>query len=168
MRRPLILALAGLALVFGVVGAPGVAGADPGPAVSASLDKPVVHPGETVTVTAVFTNPETVPVTFAYLGVDRVGWFSSPDVRYAFTGCSGDVTWCAVSEPDARTAAAHPTAAVAPGDTRTVTFTFQVLPDSACGEDQQLALLAYSYRESSAGATSSSTYGFALTTDVEC
>ena len=168
MRRSLILAASAVLLALGVLGAPAAAGADPGPAVSASVDKQVVQPGETVTLTAVFTNPETVPVTFAYLGVDRIAWFSSPEVRYAFTGCSGDVTWCAVSEPDARTAAAHPTAAVAPGDTRTVTFTFQILPDSACGEYEQLALLAYSYRESSAGATSSSHYGLDLTTDVEC
>jgi hypothetical protein len=151
-RRPLVLALvASLALTFGMVAGPvAPASADPSP-VSLSADTNVAHPGGTVTFTAVFTNPEPVPVVFSYLSLNFVYLGPATHATYDFTGCTGDITWCAVVE-DGQAAAVHHAVEIAPGATRTVTFTMVIRPDSPCGQFSGIAFHTYSYRESSAGA----------------
>ena len=151
-RRPLVLALvASVALTLGVVAGPvAPASADPSP-VSLSVDASGAHPGGTVTFTAVFTNPEPVPVVFSYMSLNYEYLGPTAHATYDFTGCTGDITWCAVVE-DGQAAAVHHAVEIAPGATRTVTFTLVIRPDSQCGPFTGIAFHTYSYRESSAGA----------------
>jgi hypothetical protein len=170
LRRPLLLSLAAsLALTVGLVAGPvAPASADPVPVVVGSVDKTLAHPGETVTVTVTFTNPEAVPVTFSYLGVTKLAWVSGGLVEYSFTGCTGDLSWCLVVPPDNHTVSAHHSVTIAPGDTRTAAFTYEIAAGSPCGEGESLGLVVYSYRESSAGAEQANDYGKQLRTDVAC
>jgi hypothetical protein len=146
-----VLALvASLALTFGVVAGPvAPASADPSP-VSLSVDA-IGHPGGTVTFTAVFTNPEPVPVVFSYMSLNYQYVAPTTHATYDFTDCTGDITWCAVVE-DGQAAAVHHAVEIAPGATRAVTFTLVIRPDSPCGQFTGIAFHTFSYRESSAGA----------------
>jgi hypothetical protein len=142
--------LASVALAVGVVSAP-AAGADPVNPLTASVDKAVAHPGETVTLTVTFTNPEAVPVTFSYLSATPVYATQVSGVDYAITSCTGQVNSCWNSTPEPWAAYTTLTAPVAPGATRTVDITFQVEPTSACGGGRNITFFFYTYRESTAG-----------------
>jgi len=166
-RRPILfVALASATLVLGTwVGPVSPASAD-APPVTMSISTYDAHPGDTVTITTVYTNPEAVPLTFSYMAV--VPWVPTlfGNVEYTFTGCSGDVSWCAAVE-DGRASAVHHTAEVAPGATRSATFTLQIDEDSPCGYAVGIAFRTYHYRESSAGAVD----GFSnaiVSTGVSC
>lgn len=163
-RRPTLLAvLTGAALVLGLgAGLAPPAQADPAPTVSATFSAGVVHPGESVTMAVTFTNPEAVPVTFAYLSANPTfhTWFYS-GVKYRITSCTGQMWACWPSNPDPPMAAyihaAYPTGApLGPGQSRTQTITIQVDPASPCG-GRQIAFFFYSYRESAAGNVSGPT-----------
>jgi hypothetical protein len=145
-------ALASLALAVGVVTGPAVpASADPVNPLTASVDKAVAHPGETVTLTVTFTNPEAVPVTFSYLSATPVYATQVSGVDYAMTSCTGQINSCWYSTPEPWAAYMNPTSPIAPGATRTVDITFQVEPTSACGGGRNITFFFYTYRESTAG-----------------
>jgi hypothetical protein len=142
VRRILFVMLMAVAPVLGVLSA------EPARAdslITSSFDTEFAHPGDTVNLTVTFTNPETVDVTFAYLGVSQT-WRSQIDgTKYSVTGCTGEISWCDIN-------ALHFTAPIAPGATRTATLTYQIAPDSACAEYVHFEFFLYNYRESTAGA----------------
>jgi hypothetical protein len=154
-RRHVCAALAGLALVLGVTaGVAGPAGAEYSPVnpLTSSVDKAVAHPGETVTLTLTFTNPETVPVTFGYLSASPTfgTWYSG--MQYGITSCTGQVSSCWLSNPSPPMGAyMNPSTSIAPGDSRTVTITYDVAAGTPCGGGRYIAFYFYTYRESSAG-----------------
>jgi len=151
-RRPILFAaLASVALVLGTWAGPvASASADAAP-VSLGISTTGAHRGDTVTITTVYTNPEAVPVVFSYMAV--VPWVPTltGNVDYDFTGCTGDIAWCAVVE-DGRAAAVQHTVEIAPGATRSASFTFRIADESPCGPTVGIAFRTYNYRESSAGA----------------
>lgn len=138
VRRILFVMLTAIAPVLGVLSAePATADS----VITSSFDTETAHPGDTVALTVTFTNPESVDVTFAYLG-----WIESwPSIysglKFTDTGCTGEITSCN-----------HYTVPIAPGASRSVTRTFAIAADSPCGETMPLAFNLYSYRESTAGA----------------
>lgn len=154
-RRILPALLACTALVLGLgVGLAPPAQADPAPTIAATMSTVWPHPGETMTVTVTFTNPETVPVTFAYASINPIyrSWVNGR--QYALTGCTGEMASCWFSNPSPPMAAmmhpVYPTGApLAPGASRTQTITLQVEPTAPCGAE--IGFFLYSYRESSAG-----------------
>jgi hypothetical protein len=85
--------------------------ADAAPA-SLGISTTGAHRGDMVTITTVYTNPEAVPVVFSYMAV--VPWVPTltGNVDYDFTGCAGDIAWCAVAE-DGRAAAVQHTVGIA-------------------------------------------------------
>jgi hypothetical protein len=155
-RRPIlpaVLACTALVLGWGVALAP-PAQADPVPTVTATASTVWAHPGDTVTITVTFTNPETVPVTFGYLSLNPTYQNWSQGRIYRFTGCSGQMVSCWYSEPDppmgVRMHPAYPTGVpIGPGESRTQTVTLLVEPTAPC--DAGMGFFFYSYRESTAG-----------------
>lgn len=149
-RRPILFAaLACTALVIGTLAGPvAPASADPNPLTS-SVDMYFAHPGETVTLTVTFTNHQAVPVTFSYLSVNPIYATWSSELEFAMTSCTGDVSSCWFGQPEPIAAFMNPTSPLAPGASRTVTITYDIAPDSPCG--QYIGFFFYIYRESSAG-----------------
>jgi hypothetical protein len=166
VRRPILPALlTSTALVLGVgvgVALAPPAQADPAPTVTATTSTAWAHPGDTVTITVTFTNPETVPVTFAYLTLNPTYQNWSQGRNYRLTGCSGQMVACWFSNPDPPMGAlmhpAYPTSApIGPGESRTETITLVVEPTASC--HASMGFFVYSYRESTAGNVSETPMG---------
>lgn len=120
--------------------------------VTSSVDKTTAVVGDTVTVTVTFTNPDASPITFDYLSVyGTYPTWSNSALIWTFTGCTGDVSWCAAigTEGDAM----HHNVPIAPGESRTATLTYQIASNSACGNGIAVGLDIYSYREDAQGNT---------------
>jgi hypothetical protein len=138
VRRTLFVMLAAVLPMLGVLSAkPAVADA----VITSSFDKEVAHPGDTVTLNVTFTNPETVDVTFTFLTVNTAWPTIYSHTKWSQTSCTGEITTCE-----------HYTVPIAPGATRTATLTFDIAPDSPCGDNTVLQFFFYNYRESAAGA----------------
>jgi uncharacterized repeat protein (TIGR01451 family) len=142
VRRILFVVLMAVASVLGVLSV-GPAWADLD--IKASVDKDFPHPGDTVTFTVTFTNPESVDVTFVYMSENLTYDTYTDGTKFTQIGCTGEISWCSGNQ-------LHFTAPIAPGATRTATLTYQIATDSPCGENINLNLWFYSYRESAAGA----------------
>ncbi|HEX6467692.1 MAG TPA: hypothetical protein VF069_01255 [Streptosporangiaceae bacterium] len=132
-------------MLMAVASALGVLSAEPAKAVTvitASFDTEVAHPGDAVNLTITFTNPETVDVTFTYTNLIEEYDSITDGIKFSGTGCTGEIS----------DSCNHYTVPIAPGATRTMTWPFTIAPDSPCGENKELGLSVYNYRESTAGA----------------
>ncbi|TDD63572.1 DUF11 domain-containing protein [Actinomadura rubrisoli] len=137
VRRILFVLLISVAPVIGVLPATPAMAAS---VITSSFDKAVTHPGETVTLSVTFTNPETVDVTFTYLTVNQSYDTMTDGTKYSQTSCTGEITSCN-----------HYTVPIPPGGTRTLKLTYEIATDSPCGENIGVSVYYYSYRESTAG-----------------
>jgi hypothetical protein len=154
MRRTIRLALvAGAMAVGALLPLATPAGADPDGPLAWSVSHAEARPGDTVTLTITFTNPEAVPVTFGYMSVYPTWQTQTSDVVYGMVDCRGDVTSCWWPHPTARIAyAMHLQAPIPAGGSRTVEVDVAIDPASACG-GRYVHLYLYAYRESTAGSS---------------
>ncbi|MEU6478556.1 hypothetical protein ABZ858_16985 [Streptomyces sp. NPDC047017] len=168
MRRLGLSAVLGLALaVFGL--APS-ASADPAPAaLTFSTDTATVKPGGTVQLSMTLTNNKTYDVLFVYQTIDPT-WLTTqrPDLKYSFTGCT--LATATGSAPCSGTGPANLGtnygATIAPGQSRTVTLTLQIAPDSGCNGN--IGFYSYYYAEFSDSTNSSGGPVYTPDTRVAC
>ncbi|OII67401.1 MULTISPECIES: hypothetical protein [unclassified Streptomyces] len=153
MRSPLIRRLgltAALALCLTLLGwAPAATAAEPAPAqLTFSTDAATTTPGGTVNLSMTLTNNKTYDIWFVYQTIDPT-WLTTqrPDLTYAFTGCT--LTGASGSTPCSGTGPAdlggNYGATIPPGQSRTVTLTLQVAPDSGCNGN--IGFYSYFYAE---------------------
>ncbi len=131
LRRFGLSALLSL-LLLGLVLPASPAHAD-SPALSVSASAATVTPGGTVTLSLTFTNVHDTPVQFIYQSVQPT-WATTQVPGLSFTLSSDTVGY---------------TAPVAPGAATTVTLSYQVAADSACGV--RIDLYTYLYYEYQSG-----------------
>ena len=139
-----------LGLACGLISPTPALADDPVNPLSFTVDKTQAHPGDSVTITLTFTNPEAVDVTFSYASVNPY-WWSSNNL-YGFSSCTGDVSWCWLYGPQHSGVEMTHDVTIAPQATRTATVTYDIAADSPCGDGRNIAFSLYTYRESSAGA----------------
>ncbi|MBT2211167.1 MULTISPECIES: hypothetical protein [Actinomadura] len=137
VRRILFVLSVVTATMLGVVFAEPAMAED---VITSSFDKQVAHPGETVTLTVTFKNPETVDVTFTYLTVNPTYDTTTDKTKYTMGACAGEITSCN-----------YFTTPIPPGGTRTMTQPVTIAADSPCGQNINVGFYFYSYRESAAG-----------------
>lgn len=138
-----------LALVLAVFGLAPVASADPAPAeLSFTTDAATTTPGGTVNVSMTLTNNKTYDIWFVYQTIDPT-WLTiqRPDLKYSFTGCTlvapSGTSSCSGTGP--ANLGANYGATIPPGQSRTVTLTLQVAPDSGCNGN--IGFYSYFYAE---------------------
>lgn len=142
-----------LALVVGLLLPSAAAHADT-PLLSVSADKATATPGSSVTLTLTLTNPHDTPVQFVYQSVQPTyGTTQTAGLKYAFSACGGNVSGC---DTGATGGLVHHTVPVAPGATTTVTLTYDIAADSACGSGARIDFYTYIYDEYQAGAATDS------------
>ncbi len=142
LRRRLCVVIAAVAI--SLVGFAAPAFADATPEISVTVGSTSVTPGQTVTVTVQFTNTQATDVNFIYESL-------SPDyatahetgLDFAYQSCSGNDSWCNTA---GQTVAWYDNPPIAPTASQTVTLTYEVLPDSACGT-QTIDFNFYDYDE---------------------
>ncbi|MEV5726244.1 hypothetical protein ACFV83_32000 [Streptomyces pharetrae] len=153
MRSPLMRRLgltAALALLLAAFGlAPSASAAEPAPAeLKFTTDAATTTPGGTVNLTMTLTNNKTYDIWFVYQTIDPT-WLTTqrPDLKYAFTGCTlataGGSTACSGTGP--ADLGGNYGAPIPPGQSRTVTLTLQVAPDSGCNGN--IGFYSYFYAE---------------------
>ncbi len=157
--EPILLAF--LAVCLLVLGMPAERASAAGNDVAlvTTVDKASVLPGGSVTITMTFTNVQSTEVDFVYIGLVEMYNSILSNVLFGETACSGNMIRC----PGDTTFYLTP---VAPGDTRTQTETFQVLPGSGCGESVSMSVAFYLYYEFSGGPWYGVTSGFS--TAIPC
>ncbi|MFC9328567.1 hypothetical protein [Kitasatospora sp. NPDC057015] len=138
-----------LSLVLGLVFMAAPAHAD-SPALSVSASASTVSPGGSVSLSLTFTNVHDTPVQFIYQSVQPT-WQTTQVAGLNFTLSSNTVGY---------------TAPVAPGASTTVTLSYQVAADSACGV--RIDLYTYLYYEYQSGALTESTIQDLPGSDVVC
>jgi hypothetical protein len=142
IRRSTLGALfTSLALVLGLVVGTDPASADPPPFVTSQWDSTVAHPGDTVSLTTTYTNPEDADVVFVYLTINSVYDTITDGTHYSYVGCSGQASECPM----------HPYVPIAPGASRTMTTTWRIDDDSPCGASINLGFFYYLYWETATG-----------------
>ncbi|MDT9682302.1 hypothetical protein RND61_09470 [Streptomyces sp. TRM76323] len=148
MRRFGLSAVLALALaVFGL--APTASAADPSPAdLKFTTNAATTTPGGSVNLTMTLTNNKTYDLWFVYQSIHPT-WLTTqrPDLKYQFTGCSlataNGSTPCSGTGPsDLGTNYGAP---IPPGQSRTVTLTLQIAPDSGCNGN--IGFYSYFYAE---------------------
>ncbi|WP_280885388.1 hypothetical protein [Streptomyces sp. LBL] len=148
MRRFGLGAVLALALaVFGLT--PTASAADPAPAeLTFATDSATVTPGGTVNLSMTLTNHKTYDVWFVYQTIEPT-WLTTqrPDLKYSFTGCSlatanGSTPCSGIGPADLGTDYG---ATIPPGQSRTVTLTLRVAPDSGCNGN--IGFYSYYYAE---------------------
>ncbi|MFD7462091.1 MULTISPECIES: hypothetical protein [unclassified Streptomyces] len=152
MRSPLMRRLgltAVLALFLAVFGLAPAASADPGPAeLKFTTDAATTTPGGTVNLSMTLTNNKTYDLWFVYQTIDPT-WLTTqrPDLKYSFTGCTlttaSGSTSCSGTGP--ANLGANYGAPIPPGQSRTVTLTLQIAPDSGCNGN--IGFYSYFYAE---------------------
>ncbi|MFD7436370.1 hypothetical protein [Streptomyces sp. NPDC059861] len=152
MRSPLTRRLGlttVLALVLAVFGLAPAASADPAPAeLSFTTDAATTTPGGTVNVSMTLTNNKTYDIWFVHQTIDPT-WLTTqrPDLKYSFTGCTltapSGTSSCSGTGP--ANLGANYGATIPPGQSRTVTLTLQVAPDSGCNGN--IGFYSYFYAE---------------------
>ncbi|MCX5386844.1 hypothetical protein [Streptomyces sp. NBC_00083] len=149
-----VLSCAG-ALLFGV-GTP--ASADTAD-LTFSTDTTEVTPGSTVDLTVTLTNSQATEVRFVYQSI-RPTWETSrqPALTYTQVSCRSEGDPCkddgsgrADGSGNLGLSYALP---LAPGESRSVTLTYRIAPDSACG--RELGFSSYLYYEYGGGLFSAS------------
>ncbi|MFI9612016.1 hypothetical protein ACIHCM_10060 [Streptomyces sp. NPDC052023] len=152
MRSPLMRRLGlttVLALVLAVFGLAPAASAAPAPAeLTFTTDAATTTPGGTVNVSMTLTNNKTYDIWFVYQTIDPT-WLTTqrPDLKYSFTGCTltapSGTSSCSGTGP--ADLGANYGATIPPGQSRTVTLTLQVAPDSGCNGN--IGFYSYFYAE---------------------
>ncbi|MFG3281698.1 hypothetical protein [Streptomyces sp. NPDC048111] len=120
-----------------------------------STDGAAVNPGAVFDLTMTLTNTQATEIRFIYQSI-RPTWDTErqTDLRYAQVSCSADGSPCA----DATRLGLDYALPLAPGESRTVTLTYRIAPESACG--RTLGFSSYLYYEYGSGLFSTSdTYG---------
>ncbi|URN14644.1 MULTISPECIES: hypothetical protein [Streptomyces] len=147
-RRFGLTAVLALALaVFGL--APSATAAEPAPAgLTFTSDAATTTPGGTVNLSMTLTNNKTYDLWFVYQTLDPT-WLTTqrPDLKYAFTGCSlatptGPTPCSGTGRTDLGGNYGTP---IPPGQSRTVTLTLQIAPDSGCNGN--IGFYSYFYAE---------------------
>ncbi|WP_406194283.1 hypothetical protein OH807_04840 [Kitasatospora sp. NBC_01560] len=124
------------------------------PLLSVSSDKATATPGSSVTLTLTLTNPHDTPVQFVYQSVQPTYVTTqNTGLKYAFSACGGNVSAC---DTGATSGLVHHTVPVAAGATTTITLTYAIAADSACGSGARIDFYTYIYDEYQAGAASDS------------
>ncbi|MBP0449430.1 MULTISPECIES: hypothetical protein [unclassified Kitasatospora] len=142
-----------LALVIGLLLSAAPAQADT-PLLAVSSDKATATPGSSVTLTLTLTNPHDTPVQFVYQSIQPTyGTTQNTGLKYAFSSCGGNVSGC---DTGATSGVVHHTVPVAAGATTTVTLTYDIAADSACGSGARIDFYTYIYDEYAAGAATDS------------
>ncbi|MFJ2306753.1 hypothetical protein [Streptomyces sp. NPDC087787] len=138
-----------LGLVLAVFGLAPSASAESEPAsLTFSTDTATTTPGGTVQLSMTMTNHRTYDVWFVYQTIDPT-WLTPqrPDLKYSFTGCTlataAGSTPCSGTGPANLGANYGPT--IPPGQSRTVTLTLQIAPDSGCNGN--IGFYSYYYAE---------------------
>ncbi|WP_309059814.1 hypothetical protein [Streptomyces sp.] len=147
-----------LGLVLALFGmAPHATAAEPAPAeLTFTTDTATTVPGGTVQLSMTLTNNRTHDIWFVYQTIDPT-WLTTqrPDLKYSFTGCA--LTTATGSTPCSGTGPADLGAnygtTVPPGQSRTVTLTLQIAPDSGCNGN--IGFYSYYYAEFSDSANTS-------------
>ncbi|HEV3361744.1 MAG TPA: hypothetical protein VG247_33415 [Pseudonocardiaceae bacterium] len=143
LRRRLFVIIATVAVsVLGLSAPASAAPATPGIAVTIGATS--VTPGQTVSITVQFTNTQSTDVNFTYESLSP-DWPTSNEtgLDFAFQSCSGNDSWCDLA---GKTVEWYDNPPIAPGASQTVTLTYEVLPDSACGT-QTIGFTFYDYDE---------------------
>jgi hypothetical protein len=162
-RRLFVLVVAVLA---GLLGFSAPAFADTSPDISVTVNSTSVTPGQTVTITVQFTNTQATDVNFSYQSLSA-DWTTSNEtgIDYAFQSCSGDDSWCGAS---GQSVAWYDNPPIAPSATQTVTLTYEVLADSACGSDT-ISFNFYDYDEYNSDTNNEGAlFGASPVTTVNC
>ncbi|MFI6447221.1 hypothetical protein [Kitasatospora sp. NPDC050543] len=140
-----------MALVLGLFALGTPAHADT-PVLTVSTDKPTATPGSSVTLTLTFTNVHDSEVRFVYQSIQPT--YPTTQVtglKYAFSSCGGSVTAC---DTGLTSGLVHQSVPVAAGASTTVTLTYDIAADSACGA--RIDFYSYLYYEFQSGAASDS------------
>ncbi len=153
-----------LALAAGLSGMVQPASAAAAP-MTMSVDKASARPGDTVTVTLVFTNDQTTNAQFVYQSIQPT-WNTSqdPGLKYAFDSCTGETVQCNAAQQSGTLRYNVP---VVPGATRTAKLTFKIAPDSACGPSRRIEFYSYLYYEYQGGQAKKDGI-FTTGTDIAC
>ncbi|MFE2723423.1 hypothetical protein [Kitasatospora sp. NPDC059327] len=126
----------------------------PPPALTMSVDRPVVAPGEVGTLTLTFTNRQSSDVQFLYVST-YASEQASPTpgtTRAEFTSCTGDASTCAFDQIVSYFNMTAPTVPIAPGESRTVRLTYRFTPESDCHNTSVVAFgILYFYYEYAQG-----------------
>ncbi|WP_328953240.1 hypothetical protein [Kitasatospora purpeofusca] len=142
-----------LALLLGLLLSATPAHADT-PLLSVSVDRTTATPGSDVTLTLTLTNPHDTAAYFVYESVQPTyGTTLNAGLKYAFSSCGGNVTAC---DTGATSGLVHHSVPVAAGATTTVTLTYTIGTDSACGDGARIDFYTYLYYEYASGAASDS------------
>jgi hypothetical protein len=163
-RRRLFVLVA--AVAAGLLGFTASAFADTNPDISVTVSADSVTVGQTVTVTVQFTNTQATDVNFIYQSLSA-DWTTSNEtgIDYAFQSCSGDDSWCGAS---GQSVAWYDSPPIAPNASQTVTLTYEVLPDSACGSDT-ISFNFYDYDEYNSDTNNEGAlFGTSPATTVNC
>ena len=164
LRRRLFIVLA--AVLVGLLGFAAPAFADASPEISVTVGSTSVTPGQTVTVTVQFTNAQATDVNFIYQSLSP-DWTTSQEtgLDFAYQGCSGDDSWC---DAAGQTIEWYDNPPIAPNATQTVTLTYEVLADSACGSDT-ISFNFYDYDEYNSDTNNEGAlFGTSPVTTVNC
>ncbi|MEV6977016.1 hypothetical protein [Kitasatospora sp. NPDC093806] len=124
------------------------------PLLSVSSDKATATPGSAVTLTLTLTNPHDTPVQFVYESIQPTyGTTLNTGLKYGFSSCGGNVSSC---DTGATNGLVHHSVPVAAGATTTVTLTYTIATDSACGNGARIDFYTYLYYEYAAGTATDS------------
>ncbi|WP_162890113.1 hypothetical protein [Streptomyces olivoreticuli] len=158
---------AALASVVALLGLAQPASAAPVEPMSITVDKTSATPGSTVNITLKFTNDQATNAQFVYQSIQPTyATTSDPAVKYAFTTCTGDTSSCTV--PTKQSGAAVFNAPVLPGASKTVTMSYQIAADSACGPSRRVEFYTYLYYEYQGGQLNKSGLFPVGGTDIAC
>ncbi|HEY4019620.1 MAG TPA: hypothetical protein VGM75_13080 [Pseudonocardiaceae bacterium] len=164
LRRRSFVVLA--ATLVGLLGFAAPAFASTSPEISVTVGSTSVTVGQTVTVTVQFTNTQATDVNFIYQSLSP-DWTTSNEtgIDYAFQSCAGNDSWC---NPTTQTVAWYDNPPIAPNATQTVTLTYEVLADSACGSDT-ISFNFYDYDEYNSDTNNEGAlFGTSPATTVNC
>uniref|UniRef100_A0AAU2UYK0 Uncharacterized protein n=1 Tax=Streptomyces sp. NBC_00003 TaxID=2903608 RepID=A0AAU2UYK0_9ACTN len=116
-----------------------------------STDRDAVTPGSTVDLTMTLTNTQSTEIRFVYQSIQPT-WDTSgrPGLKYALVSCEAAAADC----KDAARLGLNYGVPLAPGASRTVTLTYRIGADSACGHS--LSFSSYLYYEYGSGLFSAS------------
>lgn len=164
LRRRLCVVIAAVAV--GSLGFAAPAFADAAPEITVTVGSTSVTPGQTVSITVQFTNAQTTDVNFIYQSLSADYTTSNETgLDFAYQSCTGNDSWC---DTAGKTVEWYDSPPIAPGASQTVTLTYQVLPDSACGT-QTIAFNFYDYDEYNSDTNSEGAlFGTSPATAVNC
>ncbi|RJQ82843.1 hypothetical protein D5S17_01130 [Pseudonocardiaceae bacterium YIM PH 21723] len=148
MRRSAFIGACLLAL--GLVGSalPANAAAEP---LTFAVDKTTAKHGETVTVTVTVTNTSTTPGQFGYLYFEPTYGTDFNQLKYEFTGCSGDISDCNAVGPNSHKGTLHPKVPIPAGGTETFALAYKIADDSPCGGTLSIGHNFWLYLETASG-----------------